>query len=415
MCVCKSNAPSLHGNVIVLGAGDTAFDCATSALRCGARRVFVVFRKGFTNMRAVPEEVELAREEKCEFMPFLSPKEVCIKNGKIVAMEFCRTEQTLDGRWIIDEDQTIKLKADHVISAFGSELTASDVTQAMAPVKFNQWGLPLVDNETMRTSEVNVWCGGDLAGLAATTVEAVNDGKQAAWHIHSYLQSLHGLYVSPDPNLPKFFTPVDLVDVSVEFGGLKLENPFGLASATPTTSSAMMRRAFEAGWAFAVTKTYTLDKDIITNVSPRIVRGTTSGHTFGPNQGAFLNIELVSEKTAAYWLQSISELKKDFPNKVVIASVMCGYSKEDWTELCQASERAGADALELNLSCPHGMGERGMGLACGQEPDLVENICRWVREAVNIPFFAKMTPNVTDIVHIAEAAQKGTAWPRVNI
>ena len=57
MCACKSKLPSIHGNVIVLGVGDTAFDCATSALRCGARKVYIVFRKGFTNIRAVPEEV----------------------------------------------------------------------------------------------------------------------------------------------------------------------------------------------------------------------------------------------------------------------------------------------------------------------------------------------------------------------
>lgn len=410
MCSCSSNSlPRLNGNVIVLGAGDTAFDCATSALRCGARRVFVVFRKGFTNMRAVPEEVELAKEEKCEFLPFLSPKQVIQKNGKIVAMEFCRTEQTDSGEWIIDEEQVVKLKVDYVISAFGSELSETDVIKAMSPIKFNQWSLPEVNNDTMQTSLSNVWCGGDLAGLAATTVEAVNDGKQASWYMHCYLQSLHGLYIPPEPSLPQFFTPIDSVDVSIEFAGLKFENPFGLASATPTTSSAMIRRAFEAGWAFAVTKTYTLDKDIITNVSPRIVRGTTSGHLFGPGQNAYLNIELVSEKTCAYWLQSIRELKRDFPNKIVIASVMCGFSKEDWTILCKASEEAGADALELNLSCPHGMGERGMGLACGQDPELVVEICRWVREAVKIPFFAKMTPNVTDIVDIARASQKGGA------
>lgn len=62
------------------------------------------------------------------------------------------------------------------------------VTKAMSPIKFNQWGLPEVNNETMVTSEPNVWCGGDIAGLAATTVESVNDGKQAAWHMHCYLQ-----------------------------------------------------------------------------------------------------------------------------------------------------------------------------------------------------------------------------------
>lgn len=86
LCGCRAAAPllpRLHGNVIVLGAGDTAFDCATSALRCGARKVFVVFRKGSSNIRAVPEEVELAREEKCEFIPFMSPLKVNTKDNRV--------------------------------------------------------------------------------------------------------------------------------------------------------------------------------------------------------------------------------------------------------------------------------------------------------------------------------------------
>ncbi|NXE17503.1 DPYD dehydrogenase, partial [Ardeotis kori] len=409
MCTCHSPLPSIHGTVIVLGAGDTAFDCATSALRCGARRVFVVFRKGFTNIRAVPEEMELAKEEKCEFLPFLSPRKVVLRNGQIVAMEFVRTEQDHDGNWKDDEDQVVRLKADVVISAFGSILSDMKVREAMAPIKFNRWGLPEVDPETMQTSEPWVFAGGDIGGLANTTVESVNDGKQASWYMHRYIQSLHGVAVSTVPELPLFYTPIDLVDISVEMAGLKFPNPFGLASATPTTSSSMIRRAFEAGWGFAVTKTFSLDKDIVTNVSPRIVRGITSGPMYGPGQGSFLNIELISEKTAAYWCKSIAELKADFPNHILIASIMCSYSREDWTELSKMAEVAGADALELNLSCPHGMGERGMGLACGQDPELVRNICRWVRQAVQIPFFAKLTPNVTDIVNIAKAAQEGGA------
>ena len=110
-----------------------------------------------------------------------------------------------------DEEQTVKLKADFVISAFGSHLEdqssesfslshtlthmhthththAHTVVKAMAPLKFNKWGYPEVDPETMATSEPNVWCGGDVAGVANTTVESVNDGKQAAWHMHAYLQ-----------------------------------------------------------------------------------------------------------------------------------------------------------------------------------------------------------------------------------
>lgn len=409
MCACKSQLPHLSGKVIVLGAGDTAFDCATSALRCGAKRVFVVFRKGFTNIRAVPEEMDLAKDEKCEFLPFLSPRKVVIKNGRVSGMEFVRTEQTDEGGWIEDEDEAIKLKVDYIISAFGSGLSDTDMIDAMQPIKFNQWNLPEVDTDTMQSSEPWVFCGGDIAGVAQTTVESVNDGKQASWHLHKYLQSLQNQQVPEVPSLPKFFTPIDQVDVSVEICGIKFPNPFGLASAPPTTSSAMIRRAFEQGWGFALTKTFALDKDLVTNVSPRIVRGTTSGHMFGPGQGSFLNIELISEKTAEYWCKSVTELKKDFPDKIIIASIMCSFSREDWTELAIMAEKSGADALELNLSCPHGMGERGMGLACGQDPELVRNICRWVRAAVKIPFFAKLTPNVTSIVTIARAAYEGKA------
>ncbi|XP_077579863.1 dihydropyrimidine dehydrogenase [NADP(+)] isoform X2 [Stigmatopora nigra] len=409
MCHCRSSLPELRGVVIVLGSGDTAFDCATSALRCGAKKVFVCFRKGFTNIRAVPEEMELAKEEKCEFLPFISPREVIMKNGRVSGIQFCRTEQDEEGKWLEDEEQLVRLKADYIISAFGSMLSEPTVSEAMYPVKLSHWGTPEVNTETMQTSEPWVFAGGDIAGLANTTVESVNDGKQASWHIHRYIQSLHGQTVDTAPKMPLFYSAIDQVDISVEVCGIKFPNPFGLASAPPTTSTAMIRRAFEQGWGFALTKTFGLDKDLVTNVSPRIVRGTTSGHVFGPGQGSFLNIELISEKTAAYWCQSVVELKKDFPNNVVIASIMCGYNKEDWTELTQMAVKSGADALELNLSCPHGMGERGMGLACGQDPVLVRNICRWVRAASPIPFFAKLTPNVTNIVDIAMAAYEGKA------
>ncbi|XP_022126972.2 dihydropyrimidine dehydrogenase [NADP(+)] [Pieris rapae] len=407
ICACKPALPELYGNVIVLGAGDTAFDCATSALRCGARRVYVVFRKGFTNIRAVPEEVDLAKEEKCEFVPFMSPREVIVRDGKITGLKMCRTEQLDNGDWIEDEDQVMQLKANFIISAFGSGLYDTDVKKAMSGVKLSRWGLPDVDGNTLQSvSEPRVFVGGDLAGLAETTVESVNDGKTAAWYMHCYLQ---GIPFDAPVELPKFHCPIDDVDLSVEVCGIKFENPFGLASAPPTTSSAMIRRAFQQGWGFAVTKTFGLNKDIVTNVSPRIVRGVTSGENFGPGQGSFLNIELISEKSEAYWCQSIKELKRDFPTKVVIASIMCSYNEADWTDLAKKAEASGADALELNLSCPHGMGESGMGLACGQDPKLVKGISQWVRKAIKIPFFVKLTPNITDIVIIAKAAYEGGA------
>jgi dihydropyrimidine dehydrogenase (NADP+) len=409
MCHCKCTLPQLYGKVVVLGAGDTAFDCATSAFRCGARRVYIVFRRAFPDMRAVPEEIDLAKDEKCEFLPYCLPKKVHVKDGHIVAMEFFKTEKDENGNYFTDPDEVIRLKCDFVISAFGSELSDKKLLEAIKPFTFTKYGFINVNLDTMQHPEdSSLFCGGDLVGNG-TTVEAVNDGKTASWFMHRYIQSLYGIPIPKEPALPNFFTPVDLVDISVDFAGMHFLNPFGLASATPTTSASMMRRAFEAGWAFAVTKTFCLDKDLITNVSPRIVRGTTSGHHFGPGQSSYLNIELISEKTAAYWCQAIKELKRDFPKHIVIGSIMCGYNREDWTELAKMTEAAGADALELNLSCPHGMGERGMGLACGQNPELVRNICKWVRKAVKIPFFAKLTPNVTEIREIAIAAQEGGA------
>uniref|UniRef100_A0A183C1C3 Dihydropyrimidine dehydrogenase [NADP(+)] n=1 Tax=Globodera pallida TaxID=36090 RepID=A0A183C1C3_GLOPA len=410
MCNCaRTQLPRLSGRVLVLGAGDTAFDCATSALRCGAHKVSVVFRKGFTSIRAVPEEMEAAREEKCEFMPFMAPRKINVKDGRIVSMEFVKMEQELDGKWGEDDGQLLTLRADWVISAFGSDLLDENVKFSLNPLKFNSHGLPMVDSNTQQSSLPWVFLGGDIAGVAETTVESVNDGKTAAWHMHRYLQSLHGHQIDELPKLPLFYTPIDSINLSVDLCGIRFEHPFGLASAPPTTTGAMCRRAFEQGWAFVLTKTFGMDKDLVTNVSPRIVRGTTSGPIYGPAQGSFLNIELISEKSAEYWLTCVRELKRDFPKKVIIASIMASFNQQDWDFLASRSEEAGADALELNLSCPHGMGERGMGLACGQHPEMVRQISEWVRAAVKIPFFVKMTPNITDVRVLAQAAKDGGA------
>lgn len=412
--------PRLSGNVVVLGAGDTAFDCATSALRCGAERVYIVFRRGFPDIRACQEEIELAMREHCEFLPYLSPTAVRLgKSGKIASIELEATHQKGSDGGL----STASIQCSTVIAAFGSGLEAGPVRDSLDEVMdLDQWGYPVVCPETQVSSNPSVYVGGDLGGVTKLTVEAAADGKLAAWGMHKFIQELEGLSVPEVPELPGFHTEIDTVDISIELcEGLRLPNPFGLASAPPTTTSAMIRRAFEAGWGFAVTKTYGRDHDIVTNVSPRIVRGSTSGENYGPGQSSFLNIELISEKSQAYWEQSIRELKADFDKKdaVLIASIMAAYNQEDWENLARGATEAGADALELNMSCPHGMGERGMGLACGQNPDYVEDICRWVKNAAvrkgpdgkmeSIPVFAKLTPNITDIVVIAKRAKLGGA------
>lgn len=244
--------------------------------------MFVVFRKGFTNIRAVPEEMELAKEEKCEFLPFMSPREVLLNRGRVHRMEFCHTEQTETGQWVEDEEQIIHLKADYIISAFGSLLSDPKVIEAMAPIRLSRWGLPELDPESMQTSEPWVFAGGDVAGLANTTVEAVNEGKQASWHRHKYLQAICGQKVSGPPRLPLFYSPIDMVDISVEMCGIKFPNPFGLASAPPTTSAAMIRRAFEQGWGFALTKTFSLDKIVISSIQQsRLDQACQNGRVCG--------------------------------------------------------------------------------------------------------------------------------------
>lgn len=99
-----------------------------------------------------------------------------------------------------------------------------------------------------------------------------------------------------------------------------MKNPFGLASAPPTTSYPMIKRAFEVGWSFAVTKTFTLDKDIVTNISPRIYKGTSNATK---NEASFANIELVTEKSCEYWIEGCKETKKEFPDHHIVGSIMC--------------------------------------------------------------------------------------------
>lgn len=348
----KIHLPKLYGHVLVLGAGDTAFDCATSAIRCGAKRVSLVFRRGFTNIRAVPEEVALAMEEKCEFISFMSPVRVNVdQENHIRSVQFYRTDIDDKGNFFEDKSQPVEIACQFVISAFGSFLNDQKIVKALEPLKMCENGLPFVNTDTMMTSEQGIYCGGDLAGLAETTVEAVNDGKTAAWSMHKYLQFKYNQTdVGSVPKLPSMYTAIDSVDISIKVCGLTFPNPFGLASAPPTTTGSMIRRAFEAGWGFALTKSFGLDKDLVTNVSPRIIRGCTSGYLYGPNVSSFLNIELISEKTAAYWCKSISELKNDFPDRIIIASIMAKYVEQDWIELAKMAAQSGADALELNLS-----------------------------------------------------------------
>ena len=186
-------------------------------------------------------------------------------------------------------------------------------------------------------------------------------------------------------------------DLSVDFCGLKFQNPFILSSAPPTTTGEMIKNAFDAGWAGAVTKT--LVREEIVNVRPRFASLAYPGSPEEPKKiYAFENIELVTDRPFSIWLKEIEDIRKSHPDHVIITSLMDDASHpEGWKEMAMKVEDAGANMIELNMSCPHGMPEKGMGSAIGQDAELAGRVAKWVTEAVKIPVMAKMTPNVTDI------------------
>lgn len=193
------------------------------------------------------------------------------------------------------------------------------------------------------------------------------------------------------------------VDLSVNFCGLHFENPFMLSSAPPAGTGEMIRRAFEAGWGGAVTKTLAVEPTA--NVRPRFAKLVFEDK----RMIGFKNIELISDRPLDYWLPEIERTKKEYPDKILFASIMAAMSASDWQTVARKVQDAGADAIELNVSCPHGMPERGMGMAIGQDPELTTMVTKWVKEVAEVPVVVKLTPNVTDLPLVARAIEKAGA------
>jgi len=195
-----------------------------------------------------------------------------------------------------------------------------------------------------------------------------------------------------------------MADLSCEIAGIKSINPFWLASAPPTDKYINVVRAFEAGWGGVVWKTLGEDPAVV-NVSSRYgVHKNSAQNILGIN-----NIELISDRPLQTNLDEIRKVRQQWPDRVIIGSMMAVIEEKSWKELAIAIAESGVHGLELNLGCPHGMCERGMGSAIGQVPEMVEKVTRWVKEVVDIPVFTKLTPNITNILWSAEAAQTGGA------
>ena len=192
-------------------------------------------------------------------------------------------------------------------------------------------------------------------------------------------------------------------DLGVEFCGVKAPNPFWLASAPPTNSEYQVRRAFEAGWGGAVWKT--LGFEPIVNVSSRYgAIDYERRKVVGLN-----NIELITDRPLGVNLGEIARVKKAHPSHALFVSLMVESRRDAWHEITKRTQDAGADGIELNFGCPHGMSERGMGAAVGQVPEYAGMITGWVKEVATIPVMVKLTPNVADVTAIGRAAVEGGA------
>ena len=188
-------------------------------------------------------------------------------------------------------------------------------------------------------------------------------------------------------------------DLTSNCGGIISPNPFWLASAPPANSGEQVQRAFDAGWGGAVWKTLGTP---IQNVSSRFAAIRWQG----ASGAGFNNIELITDRPLDVNFREIYETKKRFPKHAIITSLMVE-TRDEWREFIQRAEEAGSDGIELNFGCPHGMCERGMGSAVGQEPAVNERITSWAKEFANIPVLVKLTPNVADILPHGLAAQAG--------
>src|SRR3984893_11858526 len=186
--------------------------------------------------------------------------------------------------------------------------------------------------------------------------------------------------------------------------GLKLPNPFVIGAGPPGTNLNVITRAFREGWGAVIAKTISLDSSKVINVTPRYAKLMAAD---GKDVVGWENIELIRDRPFKIWLQEFKKCKDPFTDGGLIASIMEEYYKAAWSEIVERCQDAGADSFELNFSCPHGLPERKMGAAMGENPEIVEEVVGWVMTAAKKPVWAKMTPNVTRITEPSRAAFRG--------
>jgi len=351
--------------VVVIGGGSVAMDAAITCRALGALDITVTFPESHDNVPADLDKVKLAQNAIATLLP------------ERVVVSYDEAASVLQIRHVTRHKEVSTLYADTVIHAIGQDRCPVTVT--------------LLNHD-------NVEYAGDAVNGGATVVQAIAEGKQVAERIarqsigHS-LSELDRLRWEGEEAL------------QIDFCGIKFPNPFCLSSSPVSNTAEMCARAFDAGWGGVVYKTLNLDKEQeILHPSPRL----SAVHVGSSRMGIGLqNVEQISDRRLTDNLADISWLKENYPSNILGVSVM-GFSESGWKELARAAEVNGADWIELKFSCPQMRNEAG-GHRVGQDADLIERFTAAAKSACSIPVVAKMTPNLTDMLPQALAAQRGRA------
>ncbi len=384
-------------NIVVVGGGSVAMDCAVTAKRLEADRVYAISLEAMEELPADVEEKESAFAEGIRFKPNCRVTEIVSDSGMVKGVRGVEIRWIEPGRFVPENAMDVlgtefSLRADILIEAIGAGLSSGLKALVSGLVQKNS--RPKTDEQTTGTSNPRIFAGGDLVAAGKTVASAVMDGKNAADAIAAAFP-LSKPVVVPKPSRPS---------LEIEFCGLRFINPFCLSSSPVANTAQMVARAFDAGWGGVVFKTCGLEEDYqIIDPTPRLNALHHGDRRFIGLQ----NIEMISERPFQQNLKDIAWLKKHYPDRPLIVSIM-GYSDEGWVELAKESQDAGADMLELNFSCPQ-MAVEGAGHKIGQAYDMLERYTQVVKDNVSVPVMAKMTPNITDMLPVALASKRGGA------
>jgi dihydropyrimidine dehydrogenase (NAD+) subunit PreA len=388
----------LGRRVAIIGGGSTAFDAAAAARKLGADEVTLYYRRSAAECPAYPHAIEFARSLGVAIHWLAAPTEIR-GDRHVTGVVFERMalgEPDASGRRRPESiaGSRFEVELDTVVRAVGQEAPSGILASLGVE---SPKGLAMIDPSTGHTPNPKVWAIGDIANGGAEVVNAVQAGKLAARSIVEALGLDHRIV----PVRPAEAT-VPGVDLFTDIAGIRGPNPFWLASCPITNTGEMVARAFDAGWGGVVWKTI---GDPIRNVTSRLGALDVSGRRIV----GLSNIELISDRPTEVNLAEIAEVKRHYPSQAVVVSLMVEAKPEPWYDIVSRVNDTGADGIELNFGCPHGMSERGMGAAVGQVPEYVQMITEWVMEKATVPVLVKLTPNVTDIRPPARAARAAGA------